>query len=1171
MSIKIAISHKTSYKFDRTVNLSPHIFRLRPAPHSRTPIEGYTFKVFPENHFINWQQDPFGNYQARVVFPEKTDELRLEVEVIAQLKVINPFDFFVEEYAEKYPFTYAESLRKELVPYLEKEEMGPKLAEWMANHPLEGSLRTTDFFVRLNQQLNADIGYNIRMEPGVQSTEQTLTTRSGSCRDSAWLLVQILRQLGIAARFVSGYLVQLTADVKSLDGPSGPEEDFTDLHAWAEAYLPGAGWIGLDPTSGLFAGEGHIPLCCTPHYSSAAPVTGAMDPCEVTFAFENKVFRIHEDPRVTRPYSEAQWQRVMQVGNTVESDLQSHDVRMTMGGEPTFVSIDDFESDEWNSVADGELKRKLSYDLALRLKTRFAHGGLLQFGQGKWYPGEPFPRWQYALYWRTDGQAVWQNNDLIAQETDNRFTHEDAKKFSDELMKYLSVDANALSPGYEDPLYWALEEGKIPINLDPLAMDLSDPVERRTLAAHLERGLNKPVGYVLPITWDHAAEGWRSAPWEFRRNHCFLIPGNSPMGMRLPLESIPFVTKEKTPETIDRSLFENLPELEHFGAAVETRYAASVVEKEEGGKEEGGKEESKPTQATVEPPYDVAHVSGEAQPEALPSNKEGDKAKAEPPKKKAPLYETETIRTALCVEAREGIIYLFLPPVDYIEHYLDLIASIEATAEKLQMPVRIEGYTPPSDYRVQKLIVSPDPGVIEVNIHPAKTWQEIVDNTTALYEEAFLARLGTEKFMVDGRHTGTGGGNHVTIGGAKPADSPLLRRPDLLRSLITYWQHHPALSYLFAGSFVGPTSQAPRIDEGRDERLYEVEIAFDQIPKHGEVPFWMTDRIFRNLLVDITGNTHRTEFCIDKLYSPDSSTGRLGILEFRAFDMPPHKHMALVQSLLVRALVAKFWREPYEKKLVRWGTELHDRFLLPHFAYLDMIDVVNDLKAAGYAFDISWFDPFFEFRFPHYGTITVDNIQLEIRLGIEPWHVLGEELSNSGTARFVDSSLERLQVKVSGFVENRHILVCNGCRVPLRSSGTKGEYVAGIRYKAWNPPSALHPTIGVDAPLVFDIVDTWSNRVLGGCTYFVSHPGGRSFDTYPVNSYEAESRRISRFWNFGHTPAQNEEIPITQKYTPTISRFVAEHKKELSPDTPVELVNLEYPTLLDLRQAWKGR
>ncbi|MET3127690.1 uncharacterized protein (DUF2126 family)/transglutaminase-like putative cysteine protease [Arcicella rosea] len=1143
MSIKVAISHKTKYKFDRSVSLSPHIFRLRPAPHSRTAIEGYSFKIFPENHFINWQQDPFGNYQARVVFPEKTTELHVEVEVIAKLQVINPFDFFVEEYAEKFPFQYDDQLKRELGPYFEKREAGEKLLNWVENNKVYTDINTVDFLVHLNQRVFNDLQYNIRMETGVQSCEETLTIKSGSCRDSSWLLVQILRQHGIAARFVSGYLVQLTSDIKSLDGPSGPAADFTDLHAWVEAYVPGAGWIGLDPTSGLFAGEGHIPLSCTPDYVSAAPVTGATDVCNVTFEFDNHVTRIHEDPRVTKPYTDEQWSNIMQVGYDVEKDLQEGDVRMTMGGEPTFVSVDDYESPEWNSTADGTLKRKLAYDLALRLKNRFAHGGLLHFGQGKWYPGELIPRWQYALYWRKDGQTIWKNDALVAKENDQKFTFHDAEKFTIELTKYLGINTNNIIPAYEDPIYWALEEGKIPVNIDPLKVNLKDSVERRTLAKLLEKGLNNPTGFVFPLKWAKETDTWTSCAWTFRRNHCYLIPGNSPIGYRLPLDSLPALSDDRKEFPAERSPFEDLPALGDFSQVVEKRYG------------------------TIAPDYELPP----AKKKVVDEDEKGDKKKEEGNEKQI-IFEIPTFTTALTIEEREGIIYAFLPPTEYLEHYLDLIACIEATSEKLQIPIRIEGYPPPSDYRLEKLNVTPDPGVIEVNIHPAKNWQELVDNISALYEEAFFSRLGTEKFMVDGKHTGTGGGNHVTIGGAKPEDSPILRRPDLLRSLITYWQHHPVLSYLFSGPFIGPTSQAPRFDEGREERLYEMEIAFDQIPEGENVPFWMVDRIFRNLLVDVTGNTHRTEFCIDKMYSPDSSTGRLGILEFRGFDMPPHKHMSLVQNLLIRALIAKFWKEPYKKKLIRWGTELHDRFLLPHYAYLDMLDVVNDLKDAGYNFDISWFDAFFEFRFPYYGGITVDNTQLEIRSGIEPWHVLGEELSNAGTARFVDSSLEKIQVKVTGFIEGRHILTCNGCRVPLRSTGVKSEFVAGVRYKAWNPPSALHPTIGADAPLVFDILDTWNNKVIGGCTYFVSHPGGRSFDTYPINSYEAESRMISRFWGFGHTP----DAPETQdaapiRNTPTISRFVAENKKELKADTPIEVVNPEYPNTLDLRKYWKRR
>ena len=837
MSIKVAISHKTKYKFDRSVSLSPHIFRLRPAPHSRTAIEGYSFKIFPENHFINWQQDPFGNYQARVVFPEKTTELHVEVEVIAKLQVINPFDFFVEEYAEKFPFQYDDQLKRELGPYFEKREAGEKLLNWVENNKVYTDINTVDFLVHLNQRVFNDLQYNIRMETGVQSCEETLTIKSGSCRDSSWLLVQILRQHGIAARFVSGYLVQLTSDIKSLDGPSGPAADFTDLHAWVEAYVPGAGWIGLDPTSGLFAGEGHIPLSCTPDYVSAAPVTGATDVCNVTFEFDNHVTRIHEDPRVTKPYTDEQWENIMQVGHDVEKDLQEGDVRMTMGGEPTFVSVDDYESPEWNSTADGTLKRKLAYDLALRLKNRFAHGGLLHFGQGKWYPGELIPRWQYALYWRKDGQTIWKNDALVAKENDQKFTFHDAEKFTIELTKYLGINTNNIIPAYEDPIYWALEEGKIPVNIDPLKVNLKDSVERRTLAKLLEKGLNNPTGFVFPLKWAKETDTWTSCAWTFRRNHCYLIPGNSPIGYRLPLDSLPALSDERKEFPAERSPFEDLPALGDFSQVVEKRYG------------------------TIAPDYELPP----AKKKVVDEDEKGDKKKEEGNEKQI-IFEIPTFTTALTIEEREGIIYAFLPPTEYLEHYLDLIACIEATSEKLQIPIRIEGYPPPSDYRLEKLNVTPDPGVIEVNIHPAKNWQELVDNISALYEEAFFSRLGTEKFMVDGKHTGTGGGNHVTIGGAKPEDSPILRRPDLLRSLITYWQHHPVLSYLFSGPFIGPTSQAPRFDEGREERLYEMEIAFDQIPEGENVPFWMVDRIFRNLLVDVTGNTHRTEFCIDKMY-----------------------------------------------------------------------------------------------------------------------------------------------------------------------------------------------------------------------------------------------------------------------------------------------------------------
>ncbi|QES90108.1 transglutaminase family protein [Rhizosphaericola mali] len=1139
MSIKVAIKHRTLYKYDRPVSLSPHTFRLRPAAHSRTPIESYSFKIKPKDHFINWQQDPFGNFQARVVFPEKTTELEVDVEVIARLEVINPFDFFVESYAETFPFKYTDILEKELAPYLEIMDDGPLLDLWVKeNIDVSKPTSIVDFLVDINQKVNQNINYSIRMEPGVQTPDFTLQKSLGSCRDSGWLLVQALRKLGLAARFVSGYLVQLSADEKSLDGPSGPEADFTDLHAWAEVYIPGAGWIGLDATSGLFAGEGHIPLACTPDYRSAAPVVGASDKAEVTFEFENKVTRIFEDPRVTKPYTEQQWNEINAVGEQVDKDLFANDVRLTMGGEPTFVSIDDMESAQWNTAADGKEKRILSHDLIFRLRDSFGPNGLIHYGQGKWYPGEPLPRWQYGLYWRKDGFPVWKNPNLIAHEkTKHNYNTNDAKIFAEELCKNLAISTDNISSAYEDAFFFLWSEGKVPFNVDPLKANLKDSLERRTLANLLDKGLENPAGFVIPIEWNYWNNTWLSCEWKFNRQHLFLIPGNSPIGLRLPLNSLPVISKASSKVTFERSPFEEVTTLPQFEEAITRRYG-TVTPFEEAPKRE------------------IPIVTKEKE----------EKKKKEPEEiEEDVLFEIQTIKTAISIEIREGILYLFLPPVQYIEHYLDLIASIEATADKLAIPVRIEGYEPPRDNRVEKIVVSPDPGVIEVNIHPSQTWGELKSNIETLYEQARLSRLGTEKFMLDGRHTGTGGGNHVTVGGDIPANSPLLRRPDLLQSIITFWQHHPALSYLFSGPFIGPTSQAPRIDEGRLEKLYEMEIAFSEVPTDGFIPYWLVDRIFRHLLTDITGNTHRSELCIDKLYSPDSSSGRLGILEFRGFDMPPHRQMSLLQILLVRALISAFWKKPYKHDLVRWGTELHDKFLLPHFIEKDIEDVVKYLNNQGYEFKSEWFAPFVEFRFPRYGTIQLEDIQMNIHMGIEPWHVLGEEMSSAGTARFVDSSLERVQVKINGLNSDRYILLCNGARVPLTPTAKKGEFICGIRYRAWQPPSALHPTIGIDAPLTFDIVDTWNGLSIGGCTYYVSHPGGRSYDTFPINAYEAESRRFSRFGTTSFT----QDVLFKQPHLHVTEHYVENNRKPFVYDAPPIAISNEYPCTLDLRKIKK--
>lgn len=1111
MTIRVAIQHTTTYEFDRLINVAPHILRLRPAPHSRTHIHGYSLKVTPEDHFINWQQDPFGNYQARLVFPEKTKRLEFAVEVIADMTVINPFDFFIEEYAEHFPFTYDSLMQEELAPYLKVTEQSPELDAWLDTVDCEEMVHIVTFLVQLNSRLANEIDYGIRLEPGVQSCQETLTLKKGSCRDTSWLLVQILRHLGLAARFASGYLVQLTADVKALDGPSGPEQDFTDLHAWCEVYLPGAGWVGLDPTSGLFAGEGHIPLACTADPQSAAPITGATDPCECEFSYTNIVTRIHEDPRVTRPYSEEEWLNINALGRAVDVELQANDVRLTMGGEPTFISIDDMDSAQWNTEALGKDKLRLAKDLLLRLQAQFSHGGLLHYGQGKWYPGEEVPRWALGCFWRTDGEALWHDPELAAR-VDRDYGHgiADAERFGQTLCQQLGVDAGYLQPAYEDTLYYLWLERALPEGADPRKANLEDDLERRRLASLLSRGMENATGYILPVEFD--GQRWRSSRWPMRGGLITLIPGDSAMGYRLPLSSLPAPTEDE--RVIERDPFEPREPLAVFAIG----------------------EEAGTTSAQQALQQQKSAVNGSK----------------------------SVVRTALCLEPREGKLHLFLPPVTHLENYVALIHAVEATASALQLPVVIEGYEPPKDARLQKLLLTPDPGVIEVNIHPASRWDELVHNIETLYEQAQQTRLGAEKFMLDGRHTGTGGGNHVTLGGVTPADSPLLRRPDLLRSLVTYWQHHPGLSYLFSGMFIGPTSQAPRPDEGRDEALYEMEIAFQNMPEGLVDTPWLVDRLMRNLLVDITGNTHRSEFCIDKLYAAGSSSGRLGLLEFRGFEMPPHARMSLVQLLLLRCLVARFWNQPYHKPLVRWGTQLHDKFMLPHFVWQDVKEVVDDLQRHGYPFKLSWLLPFEEFRFPHYGRQQIDDIELELRWAIEPWHVLGEEVTQSGTSRYVDSSVERLQVRLSGLTEGRYVLACNGRRVPLRATGKKGEMVGAVRYRAWAPTSALHPTLGVNTPLVFDLIDTWNGLSIGGCSYRVSHPGGRHYDTLPVNSNEAEARRVNRFWDHGFTQGVLTPPPAFSAL-----RTFYEHEQVPRPMAPPEEEpGDEYPHTLDLRRKY---
>ncbi len=471
----------------------------------------------------------------------------------------------------------------------------------------------------------------------------------------------------------------------------------------------------------------------------------------------------------------------------------------------------------------------------------------------------------------------------------------------------------------------------------------------------------------------------------------------------------------------------------------------------------------------------------------------------------------ELIRPALCLQIREGRLHVSLPYAPILADYLDLVSAVEDTCRHLQMPVWVEGYAPAHDPRLRSFSVTPDPGVLEINLPPARNWNELEQINIVLDHEARANRLVSEKYSFNGECNATGGGSHIVIGGATVQDSPILRRPDLLRSMIAFWQNHPSLSYLFSGMYVGPTSQYPRVDEARLDALYELELAFRHLPRT-DCPPQTIDGLFRNLLADVTGNTHRAEFCVDKLFPPEGLGLRLGLLELRAFEMPPKMRMGLLQMLLVRALVCAFWKVPFEGDLVRWGPVLHDRFMLPHFVKQDFLEVLSHLRRSGFDFESEWFDSHFDFRFPKIGSIAADGVEVELRRALEPWNVLAEEAASGRTVRNVDSSVERLQVSVSGLSEDsRYIVACNGRRVPLQRASEPGVAVAGVRFRARKLSATMHPTIPVHSPLTFTLIDRRSQNSLAQCAYHVNPPEGREYAGRPADAAEALARRQERF------------------------------------------------------------
>ncbi len=1092
--MRVVIQHRSRYIYPRPALLGPQLIRLRPADHTRALIERYKLAIEPE-HRLHWQRDPHGNHVARVTFKagQTTTALDIVVELAVDIRPVNPFDFFIDDRVKTVPFRYPEHLDAELAPYLETGDpayrIGRKVTDFLAALPAQGD--TMAILTGLNTAVRARIAYVIRDEPGVWTPEETLGYGRGSCRDAAVLLVAMMRARGIAARFVSGYLVQLTDEGMIPDQPKGVDRDVVDLHAWAEAFVPGAGWIGFDGTSGLLCGEGHIALAATASPSHASPLDGTSDVGASAVEFSTSIARLGHEARPTAPYPDDVWDELQAGGDRADAVLTGAGLEVWIGGEPTFTARDDQAKAEWQGGALGADKWKRGRALADELRDRLAPGGLVLHRMGKHYPGESLPRWALDIIARrAPAPALWPERELTLTEDGSI---DAAHRFGEQLAVALEV-AGDLQPAYEDPWEIVRLEASLPVASDPQTAGLDDPEERRKLAAILNRGAGSAVGWVLPLT--RTETGWRTERWKLRRGRLFLLFGDSPIGLRLPLSSITGAAAPEWSEAL------NLPD----------------------------------------PRRDPPHAGHEPDAAPSPQPRLDGPAAAPPAARPEDPEPLPGIRTALAIEPRDGQLWVFLPPTERFDDFCALVTAIDRARAATGVDVHLEGYPPPPSPERVRFAVTPDPGVLEVNLPPVASCRDAVALHHTVFEAALTSGLTAERYLLDGRAAGSGGGNHITIGGPSPDRSPWLRQPGLLASLVTFVQHHPALSYMFTGLFVGPTSQAPRVDEARHDALYELELALPVL--HEAPPAWQVDALLRNLLVDVAGSTHRAEISIDKLFDPQTPYGRQGLVELRAFEMPPHPRMLGAQAILVRALLASFAAEPYRHSLVRWGTELHDRFLLPYFLWNDFEGVLEHLAAHGVALPAGGYRPFVELRCPLAGTIEVGAARIEVRNAIEPWHVLGEEATQTGTARYVDSSVERIELRTIGLDLERYAVVVNQAIVPLRPGAGRDVHAGGVRFRAWCPPHALHPHLGIHHPLRIDVIDTWAKRGVAGAAYHVWHPEGRGFDAPPLTRVEADARRSRRFTLEGPTP------------WPLQIRTVAPHP--------------EQPYTLDLRRSDRG-
>lgn len=1015
VSTRVAITHRIEQGLPHPTQLPTQWLRLRPAPHARARITAYSLAVDAEPHFINWLRDPFENHLARLDLPEPVGSLDLTVEIVADLVPINPFDFLTEPYAAGFPFEYPAQLLKELQPYLQVEKPGPRLRRWFAE--LDATQATT--LERLSD-VNGRVHAAHTPVPGPVPTaldpEQLLDRDTCTCWEQAWLLTLSLRHLGLAARFACGYRVDLAAD------PSG--NDSVAFHAWSEVFLPGAGWIGLDPATVLFTNETYLPLASTPDPMRARPILDSQRRLLDVHSERLSVRRLVPEP-ATWPYTTSQWSDIQALGRQVQRDHAELGLEATLGVSLTLTSPKNAEAPEWNFAALGDSKRDAARSLLARLQHRLAPGGVTQEGQGQWYAGEGLPRWRLGCFFRADGVPVWRDPARLGGGHGD-FTPGDARAMAESLADELGIARACVVAAFEDPLH---EESRARAFPNPAAGDLRDPARRRELAERLSEATGVATGFVLPLRWDHGAERFVSGTWVFRRSRLYLIPGESSLGYRLPLGSLVDDPEGQREAQMQRSPFEALDPLADYASDARAPDGVGLPP------------------ATEHPP-----------------------------------------RTGLGVEARSGRLHVFLPPLSHLEHYLQLVAAIERAARANDVTVVIEGYDPPEDPRLLRFSLQPEAGVLRVTLPQTGAWDRQLELLSAAYAQARRCGLEPERVMEDGQRLPAGGGGRMTVGGTRPADSPWLVRPDILCGLIAYFQRHPSLSYFFAGPLVGDGGDAPRPDEGRDEAVYELSIALSRLSGKHAVGPWYPDRVLRHLLADTKGDLKRAEIRTDQLYSPEQAGMRLGRVIIGAFETAPEERTAALQTLLLHGLLSRFARVGDDAKLVRWGTALHDRFMLPQALWQDLGSVISDLNDAGHPFQLEWFQPILALRFPVLGHVQLGAIALELQRAHEPWPLLAEEVSGGGMSRFLDMANERMQVRLSGLTPERYTLVCNDRSVPLQATGVHGEYVAGVRYKVWNPPATMHPTRPAVASLVFDLLDTWTGRVVGGCTYVPRPP-----------------------------------------------------------------------------------